>query len=158
MHRSPSDELLLTELAIDAKDFVIFDVSSVVLVGERTEKLKNGAFKCYMDNELKEFFVEVNSGTHLQAFTKTVVLNLLNTAEEAGAKRIFMCLRKSIEQHGKGFLFLYYCTEGNAFVENFMRSFSFLGFQRLGEKEVKKISMTQTHTLLVYDFDEEGEL
>ena len=54
-----------------------------------------------MQNDLKEFYVEVNSTTHLQAFTKTVVLNLLNTAEENGAKKVYMCIRKESQQHGE---------------------------------------------------------
>jgi len=35
MERTPSDEILLTELALDDKDFSIYDISSLILVGER---------------------------------------------------------------------------------------------------------------------------
>lgn len=34
LHRTPSDEMLLTELALDSKDFTIYDISSSVIVGE----------------------------------------------------------------------------------------------------------------------------
>jgi len=50
MVRSPSDEVLLTELAIDKKELTVFDISSVILVGEKTEKDPHGNFKCYYDN------------------------------------------------------------------------------------------------------------
>lgn len=135
MVRSPSDEVLMTELAIDAKDMTIYDISSVILVGEKTEVNPHGEFKCYMDNLSKEFFIEITSKTKLEAFTKSAVLNLLDVAEEAGAETAYLCIRKSVDAKD---------------LAAFVKSFSFIGFIQLNTEEQKKISMTQTHTLLKY--------
>jgi hypothetical protein len=53
--------MLLTELGIDSKDFTIYDISSLILVGEKPEAIPHGKLKCYMDNITKEFYVEVSS-------------------------------------------------------------------------------------------------
>jgi hypothetical protein len=135
MVRSPSDEVLMTELAIDAKDLTIYDISSVILVGEKAEANPHGEFKCYMDNISKEFFIEITNKTKLEAFTRSAVLNLLEVAEEAGAETAYLCIRKSVDAKALA-----------AFVKNF----SFIGFIQLNSEEQKKISMTQTHTLLKY--------
>jgi len=132
--------MLLTELAIDSKDFTIFDISPLILVRER-ELNFGGKFKCYMDNETKEFFVEVNSASHLQAFNKSVVLNMLDVAEKAGAEKFYICIRNDIKEHSA-----------------FLKAFGFIGFRKLKPQEQKNISMTMTHTLIVYNLKDEGEL
>jgi len=142
MVRSPSDEVLLTELAIDAKDMTIYDISSVILVGEQTEVNPHGEFKCYMDNSTKEFFIEITNKTKLEAFTKSAVLNILDVAEEAGAETAYICIRKSLDS-----------KESSTFLKNFM----FIGFVQLSTEEQKKISMTQTHTLLKYKIKGEDD-
>ena len=50
IERTPSDEILLTELALDDKDFSIYDISSVIAVGEKENFKPFGRFKCYMDH------------------------------------------------------------------------------------------------------------
>lgn len=135
MVRSPSDEVLMTELAIDAKDMTIYDISSVILVGEKTENKPHGEFKCYMDNASKEFFIEITNKTKLEGFTRSAVLNLLDVAEEAGAETAYLCIRKSVDPKD---------------LAAFVKSFSFIGFIQLTSEEQKEISMTQTHTLLKY--------
>jgi hypothetical protein len=47
IERTPSDEILLTELALDDKDFEIFDITSIIKVGERQDVNPFGKFKCY---------------------------------------------------------------------------------------------------------------
>jgi len=135
MVRSPSDEVLMTELAIDAKDMTIYDISSVILVGEKTEVNPHGEFRCYMDNSTKEFYIEISNKSKMEAFTRSAVLNLLDVAEEAGAETAFICIRKTVEHKS---------------VSTFTKSFLFIGFNQLTSEEQKKISMTQTHTLLKY--------
>ena len=50
MERSPSDELLLTELTWDFKDFTPYEISSEVIVGEHqlSEAFK---FKCFLNEK-----------------------------------------------------------------------------------------------------------
>jgi hypothetical protein len=135
MVRSPSDEVLLTELAIDAKDITIYDITSVIYVGEKPESKPHGEFKCYMDNTTKEFFIEISDKTKLEAFTKSALLNILDVAENAEAETVHMCLRKTLDRSA---------------LATFMKTFLFIGFQQLTPEEQKNISMTQTHTLLKY--------
>jgi hypothetical protein len=64
LQRTPSDEILLTELAWDDKDVSIYDITSVILVGERASvQSPFGKLKCYLDHESKEFFIEINEST-----------------------------------------------------------------------------------------------
>jgi len=135
MVRSPSDEVLLTELAIDAKDITIYDITSVIYVGEKPESKPLSEFKCYMDNITKEFFIEISDKTKLEAFSKSALLNILDVAENAAAETVYICLRKTLDRNALGI---------------FMKTFLFIGFQQLTPEEQKNISMTQTHTLLKY--------
>jgi len=135
MVRSPSDEVLLTELAIDAKDITIYDITSVIYVGEKAESKPHGEFKCYMDNTTQEFFIEITDKTKLEAFTKSALLNILDVAENAGAETVYICIRKTLDIRA---------------LSAFFKTFLFIGFAQLSSEEQKKISMTQTHTLLKY--------
>lgn len=96
--RTVSDEFLLTELAIDKKDITIYDISSIFLHREKPTEFTK--FKCYMDHETEEFFVEATDTTPLSTFTKSTVLNLLETAEREGAKRAYICVRDDIPDSG----------------------------------------------------------
>jgi len=135
MVRSPSDEVLLTELAIDAKDITIYDITSVILVGEKAESKPHGEFKCYLDNTTKEFFIEITDKTKLEAMTKSALLNILDLAETAYAETVYICVRKTLDSQA---------------LSAFMKAFLFIGFTQLSAEEQKNISMTQTHTLLKY--------
>eukprot|EP01017_Pseudomicrothorax_dubius_P004159 TRINITY_DN1076_c0_g1_i1.p1 TRINITY_DN1076_c0_g1~~TRINITY_DN1076_c0_g1_i1.p1 ORF type:complete len:146 (-),score=37.08 TRINITY_DN1076_c0_g1_i1:301-738(-) len=139
IRRTPSDEFLLTELAIDRKDITIYDISSVFLVGEKATQYNR--FKCYMDHTTKEFFVEVTSECPLKKFTQSTVLNLLDTAEKEGAERVYVCVRKDMNEHAA-----------------YIRAFNFIGFKTLSQQEQDLVSMTITHTLLEYDLKSEGDL
>jgi hypothetical protein len=131
VQRSPDDEILLTELAFDLKNTITYEVSSVILVAEREQSNPHGKFRCFMDVAAKEFFVEIpNEGT-MSAFSRSALLNIMELAEEAGAETIFMCVRKTVNKQ-----------------EAYLKNFLFLGFQKLSEKEQKKISMTKTHSIL----------
>lgn len=142
LERTPSDEILLTELAWDEKDVSIYDITSVILVGERaTVQSPYGKLKCYLDQESKEFFIEINETTPLKLFTRSVLLNLLDLAEKEGAKKLYACLRRGTQN-----------------LEQFVKAFLFVGFMKLDDEEMKAVSMTQTHILLQYDLEEEKDL
>jgi len=131
VERSPDDEILLTELAFDLKNTITYEISSVILVAEREQSNPNGKFRCFMDPTTKEFFIEIpNEGT-MSAFSRSALLNMMDLAEKTGAETIYMCVRKTISKQ-------------DAYLKNFL----FLGFQKLTEKEQKKISMTKTHSIL----------
>jgi hypothetical protein len=139
MRRSPSDEFLLTELAIDKKNITIFDISTMFMIREQAVQYKK--FKCYMDHTTNEFFIEVTHSTPLKAFTQTTVLNLLDKAEHEGAKKAYFCIRKNVPDY-----------------DGFVRNFTAIGLRILSEKEQAQLSITTTHKLLEYDLVNEGDV
>jgi len=128
---SPDDEILLTELAVDFKNMITFEISSVILVAERQQANPHGKFRCYMDSATKEFFIEITSEGTMAAFSQSALLNIMELAEEAGAETCHICVRKTIKGQ-----------------EAYLRNFLFIGFEKLTEEEQKKISMTKTHGIL----------
>ena len=98
--RSPSDELLLTELAFDTKEMITYEINTCILVAEREQDTHKGLFRCYMDSESKEFFIEISSQEMMEAFKRSTLLNILELAEEAGAETAYICLNKTIEKKG----------------------------------------------------------
>jgi len=134
LKRTPSDEILLTELALDEKNITIYDITSVILVGEKESKEPHGSFKCFMDHDEKKFYIEIATTKTLQALTQSATLNLLSFAETVGAEKIYVCYRKSLGD-----------------IRYYLKTFMFIGFQQLTEEEQKEISMTQTHFLLSED-------
>jgi hypothetical protein len=134
LKRTPSDEILLTELALDDKNITIYDITSVILVGEKESKEPHGQFKCFMDHDEKKFYIEIANIKTLEALTKSAVLNLLSLAEQVGSEKVYVCCRKSLGD-----------------ISYYLKTFMFIDFQQLTEEEQKRISMTQTHFLLSYD-------
>ncbi len=91
----------MTELAWDDKDVSIYDITSIILVGERASvQSPFGKFKCYLDHDSKEFFIEINETTPLKVFTRSVLLNILDLAEKEGAKKLYACLRRGTQKLG----------------------------------------------------------
>jgi len=140
LKRTPSDEILLTELALDDKNITIYDISSVILVGEKESKEPHGQFKCFMDHDEKKFYIEIATTKTLEALTKSAVLNLLTFAEQTGAEKVYVCCRRTLGD-----------------IKYYLKTFLFIGFQQLTAEEQKEISMTQTHVLLGYDVFGEDE-
>lgn len=149
---------MLTELAWDEKDVSIYDITSIILVGERASiQSPFGKLKCYLDHDSKEFFIEINENTPLKVFTRSVLLNLLDLAEKEGAKKLYACLRRGTQNLGifsRTILF----NESFFHLEQFVKAFLFVGFTKLEEEEMKKVSMTQTHILVQYNLEEEEDL
>jgi hypothetical protein len=131
VERSPDDEILLTELTFDCKDMITYEISSVILVAEKHQSNPNGTFRCYMDSETKEFFIEISSEATMVAFTQSALLNTMKLAEDAGAETCYICVRKDVKNQ-----------------DSYLRNFLFVGFEKLREAEQKKISMTRTHRML----------
>lgn len=94
LKRSPSDEVLLTELAWDSKNFKIYDMSSMITVGELANSTPFATFKCYFDKDASEFFIEINENTSIELFTRSTLLSLLDAAEKEGAGTAFVCFKK----------------------------------------------------------------
>lgn len=45
----------------DNKNFKIYDVSTMIMIGEQSDPSNKFAeFKCYIDSNTKEFFIEIN--------------------------------------------------------------------------------------------------
>lgn len=138
--RNPDDEILLTELAFDSKNTITYEISSVILVAEKEQSNPHGKFRCYMDESSGEFFVEIpNEGT-MTAFSRSALLTVMDLAEKAGAETIYICVRKTVSKQ-----------------EAYLKNFLFLGFEKLTEREQKKISMTQTHGILKCSLKSNGD-
>lgn len=138
LRRTPSDEYLLTELAIDRKNITIMDISTAFLLQEKMITYEK--IKCYMDHATSEFFIEVTETTPLRAFTQNTVLSLLDKADNEHARKAYFCIRKDIKEH-----------------EQFVRTFKTIGMKVLTPAEQARVSMTTTHTLLEYDIENEGD-
>lgn len=140
IHRSPSDEVLLTELALDHKDFTIYDISSTILVGETNESRPFGHFRGYVDHSNHEFFIELCSSTPIEIFTQSTLLNMLDVAEKENCKKFYACFRKD-----------------TANIDQYVKTFLFVGFSNLKHEEMAKISMSKTHLLLQYNLNEAND-
>jgi hypothetical protein len=139
---SPDDEILMTELTFDAKGITAYEISSVILVAEREQANPHGTFRCYMDQAAREFFIEIPTEETMHAFTQSALLNIMGLAEEAGAYTCYIAIRNTVQNQ-----------------ETYLKNFQFVGFEKLNEEELKKISMTRTHGLLkcALKSDEEEE-
>jgi len=104
------------------------------------EQATNGNFRCFMDKDSKEFFIEISSAESMKMFTSSILVNVLELSEQAGATTVYICLRRVIEKK-------------NAYLKNFL----FVGFQQLTEAEQKKISMTRTHSMLKYSVEDQED-
>ena len=100
LERSPSDELLLTELTWDFKDFTPYEISSEVIVGEHPLNASFNLFKCFLNAKESQCFIEITEDSQIARFTRSTLLKLLDVAEEKGAKTVFVCIRKDIRSLG----------------------------------------------------------
>lgn len=133
---SPDDEILLTELTLDFKDMITYEINSVVLVAEKNRPY--GSFRCYMDSATKEFFIEIPDENTMRIFNQSALLNILDLATTAGAESCYICVRKTVQNK-----------------DAYLRNFLFIGFNKLSEKEQNKISMSRTHGMLKYSMKDE---
>jgi len=141
VERSPDDEILLTELAIDNKNFVTYEVSSLLLVADQEQAITHGRFRCFMELKTKEFFIEIPDEETMRAFTRSALINVMKLAEEAGAETVYVCVRKTVKKQ-----------------EAYLKNFLFLGFEKLTQAEQKKISMTRTHGILKCSLSSEEDI
>jgi len=139
VQRSPDDEILLTELAFDTKDFITYEVNSMILVAEEQAN-PNEPLRCFLEPKTKEFFVEISDEGSMKIFNRSALLIIMKLAEEAGAEKMYVCVRKTVNKQ-----------------EAYLKTFLFLGFERLTPEEQKKISITRTHGLLKCNLKEEDE-
>ncbi|KRX09189.1 hypothetical protein PPERSA_05858 [Pseudocohnilembus persalinus] len=93
LERTIEDEVLLTELALDRKDLIIYDINPSIVL---SQDIRNDScvFKGFLDENNKEFFIEI-SEQQKDYFTKSFFLQLCDVAEELGAIKIYACLRNS---------------------------------------------------------------
>ncbi|KAL4493029.1 hypothetical protein ABPG72_020808 [Tetrahymena utriculariae] len=137
MEPSLEDELLLTQLALDDRKIIIYDIASVIYLGERQRNTPLQTFKCFYDVNNKNFFVELSDKSPLEHLTKSTFLKILDIAESIGAERVYVCL------HNK-------TTEIGSKIQTLM----FVGFHKIMGQELQRVSKTRTHTLLCYDLNE----
>jgi len=140
VQRSPEDEILLTELVFDSKDFISYEVSSMILVAEEKQEKPHGKFRCFLTQSTKEFFIEIPDEETMRAFKQSALINLLGLAERAGAKIVYICVRRTVQKQ-----------------QSYLKNFLFVGFERLSEAEQRKISMTKTHSILKCLVNEDNE-
>jgi len=105
-------------------------INSVILVAEQQQANPHGTFRGFMDLQSKEFFVEIPDEGSLKMFNRSALLTIMKMAVEVGAETMLICLRKTIEK------------------PDCLKTFLFLGFEKLTAGEQKKISMTKTHRIL----------
>jgi len=139
VERSPEDEILLTELAIDDKDFVVYEVSSMIMLAEKAE-VDSGKFRCFYAQNTNEFFIEIADEETMSLFNRSELINVMKLAEEAGAETVYVCVRKTVQKQG-----------------NYLKNFLFLGFEKLTAEEQRQISMTTTHNILKYTVHSDDE-
>jgi len=139
VNRSPDDEILLTELAFDTKGFITYEINSIILVAEEQTNPQT-RFRCYMEPQTKEFFVEVSDEATMKMLTRSALLSVMKLATEAGAETMYVCVRKTLQKQ-----------------EAYLKNFLFLGFEKLTASEQKKISMTKTHGILKCDLNSDDD-
>jgi len=77
---------------------IIYEISSVIVVCEQEEQARN--FLCFMRDETNEFFIEITDEEKLVGFTQSILLNILDVAEEAGAEDVYVCIVKNLREKG----------------------------------------------------------
>lgn len=137
--RSPEDEILLTELAFDEKNFVTYEINPVILVAEEQTN-NNKPIRCFLEPKTKEFFVEISEEESIKIFVRSTLITIMKLAESAGAEKMYVCVRKTLDKP-----------------EVYLKTFLFLGFEKLTLEEQKKISITKTHAILKCNLTEEED-
>jgi len=140
VERSPEDEIFLTELALDDKEFTSYEISSKILFAERAEENPNGNFRCFLESKTNEFFIEIADESTMKLFNKSELINVIKLAEGVGADTVYVCVSKAIQKQG-----------------TYLKNFLFIGFEKLTAEEQKEISMTRTHNLLKYSVNSDDE-
>jgi len=54
-----------------------------------------------MNNETKQFFIEVSTEETMRGFTKSTFLNMLRLAQQSKADDVFICVDKNVANKGK---------------------------------------------------------
>lgn len=139
VQRSPDDEILLTELAFDCKNFIPYEVNSVILLAEQAQENPDWKFRCFLDTTSKEFFVEIANEESAKMFTKSALITIMKLAMEAKADTFYICVRKTFNK------------------DAYLKPFFFLGFEKLSAEEQKEISLTRTHAILKCNLNEEDD-
>lgn len=116
---------------------MIYDIASVIYLGERQRNTPLHTFKCFYDTNNNNFFVELSDKSPLELLTKSTFLKILDIAESVGAQRVYVCL------HNK-------TTDIGSKIQTLM----FVGFHKVMGQELSRVSKTRTHTLLSYDLNE----
>ena len=95
------DEVLLTELALDKYDPILYDISSLIFVGEMQSKLPLYQFKAFYDKEHFNFFIEMRTESGI--IPKTMLLQILDIAENLKAEKVYVCLRRDDKNLSKNY-------------------------------------------------------
>ena len=149
--RSPSDEILLTELGIDCRETIVYDISALVSFGKGIFKRLDEDVKCYFDVDKKEFFIELDENTPYSSFSRQMFMKIIEIAEEANAKKIYACIRNSMPDKSK--IYDYFVI--NIFLGKYVKTFLYIGFKQLSLEEAKMVSYCETHSLMCCELKNE---
>jgi len=114
-----------------------YEVNSIILMGEEEYENPNGSFTCFMNNETKQFFIEVSTEETMQGFTKSTFLNMLRLAQASKADDVFICIDNSVSNKN------HYC-----------KGLLFVGCSKLSTSERKKLMVPPMYTVLRFPIDD----
>lgn len=115
--------MLLTQLALDKKDIIIYDIASSIYLGEKKRNTPLFTFKCFFDSQSLNFFVELSNKSPFEHLTKSTFLKILDIAEELGAERVYVCIDNKVNDIGTK-----------------IQTLLFVGFKKLYGEELDEIS------------------
>lgn len=136
LRRTPSDEMLLTEVGIDSEDIVIYDISG--LYCDITTEVVHCRIKCFKNKNENGFFLILDDSEQIKRFTSTFLITLLQYVSTQNANRLIICLRKDLDSKDK---------------VKMNKSLRFIGFRKMSKGEQKTVSITETHTLYCINID-----
>jgi len=122
---------------VDNPAVTTYEVNSIILMGEEEYENPSGNFTCYMNNETKQFFIEVSTEETLRGFTKSTFLNMLRLAQASKAEDVFICVDNSVSNKDR------YCKD-----------LLFVGCSKLSTSERKKLMVPPMYTVLRFPIDD----
>jgi len=90
--RSLSDEMLLTEVGIDDRSLIMYDITG--LYTEMSTQIVATRIKCFKNEHESDFFLILDTEDQIKNFNQTFLLTLLKYMKTQKANRLIICLRK----------------------------------------------------------------
>eukprot|EP00744_Colponema_vietnamica_P000365 GILI01000641.1.p1 GENE.GILI01000641.1~~GILI01000641.1.p1 ORF type:complete len:167 (-),score=65.35 GILI01000641.1:652-1152(-) len=113
-----------------AENVSFFDISS--------SKGNAGAdFKCFLEHSTGRFFIEAPASL---AASRSSIINVLEFAEDVGAKQVFIAVEKDHRQY-----------------QEVTRAFMYVGFELMDARAQKRVTPVSNTTIMVYNVEETAE-